>query len=317
MAIPQPYRLPNISELVSAIEEAFPELAGLILPLTFLGEGYEFTAFESSNGYVFRFPKREDAAKKQMVENSLLPELSAALPVDIPFPSLQAAASPICPWGFHGYPKLPGVAVADLENFEELLPELAPQIARFLVALHSFPAERALALSVPDNASWLEEFREMHEFLLAELESRLTPMELHRVDEWWQAFLRAAERWSFSPVLTHNDLGPSHVLIQPETLRVSGVIDFGDALVGDPAIDLRLLIAWRSEEFTLDVAKAYHELGDAADSEVSDRANWLAKASVFLNVVHALTLGHHGPPIPTIEQGVSFLRAGLPLLDIP
>ena len=152
---------------------------------------------------------------------------------------------------------------------------------------------------------------------MAELEFRLTPLELQRVDEWWQAFLRAAERWSFSPVLTHNDFGPSHVLIQPETLTVSGVIDFGDAVAGDPAIDLRLLIAWRSEEFTLDVAKAYHELGGAADSEVSDRANWLAKTTVFLDVVHALTLGHHGPPIPTIEQGVSFLRAGLPLLDIP
>ena len=143
MAIPQPYRLPNINELAGAIEEAFPGLVGTISPLTFLGEGYDFAAFESSNGLVFRFPKREEAAKKQMVENSLLPELSSALPVDVPLPSLQAAASPKCPWGFHGYRKLSGIAVADLENFEELLPGLAPQIAGFLVALHSFPAERA------------------------------------------------------------------------------------------------------------------------------------------------------------------------------
>ena len=317
MAIPQPYRLPNTGELVSAIEEAFPELAGIISPLTFLGEGYEFVAFESSNGFVFRFPKREEAARKQMVENSLLPELSSALPVEIPLPSLQAAASPRCPWGFHGYRKLPGIAVADLQNFEDLLPRLAPQIAGFLVALHSFPVDRVLALSVPDNGSWLEDFREMHEFLLAELESRLTSTELHRVDEWWQAFLRTAEWWSFSPVLTHNDFGPAHVLIQPETLTVTGVIDFGDVVVGDQALDFPSVIAWRNEEFTLSVARAYHELGGPADSEVGDRANWLAKATVFLNVVHALTLGHHGSPIPTVEQGLSFLRAGLPLLDIP
>ena len=294
MAIPQPYRLPNINELVSVIEEAFPRLAGAISPLTFLGEGYDFAAFESSNGFVFRFPKREEAGRKLMVENSLLPELSAALPVEVPLPSLQAAASPKCPWGFHGYRKLSGIAVSDLENFEELLPELAPQIARFLVALHSFPVERALALSVPDNASWLEEFREMHEFLLAELESRLTSMELDRVDEWWQAFLRTAERWSFSPVLTHNDFGPSHVLIQPETLTVSGVIDFGDAVVGDPALDFPSVIAWRSEEFTLDVAKAYHELGGAADSEVSDRANWLGRPPYSSMLCRA----HLGPPWP-------------------
>ena len=317
MATPQQYRLPSINELVGAIEEAFPGLAGYILPLTFLGEGYEFAVFESSNGYVFRFPKREDAARKQIVENSLLPELGATLPVEVPLPLLLAAPSPICPWGFHGYLKLSGVAVANLQHFEESLPRLAPQIAGFLAALHSFPADRALALSVPDNSSWFGDFSEMHQLLLVELESRLTPIELDKMDEWWQAFLRIAERWSFRPVLTHSDFGPDHVLIQPETLKVSGVIDFGDVVLGDPALDFAGLLALGNEDFMLDVTRAYHEMGGPADSGVVDRARLLRKRNVFLDVVHALTLGHLGPPIPTIEHAMSWLRAGLPLLENP
>ena len=52
---------------------------------------------------------------------------------------------------------------------------MAPQIAGFLVALHSFPVDwRFQSRTI---RSWLEDFREMHEFLLAELESRLTSTE--------------------------------------------------------------------------------------------------------------------------------------------
>ena len=116
-----------------------------------------------------------------------------------------------------------------------------------------------MELSVPDDRNWLEDFREMHQFLLAELESQLTPWELARMDEWWQAFLRIAEQWSFSPVLTHNDFGPDHLLVQPETLTVSGVIDFGDAVVGDPAIDFVGLMVMGNEDFMTSVAEAYHE----------------------------------------------------------
>ena len=311
MAHPHPYHLPNIGELAGAIESSLPELAGLISPLRFLGQGYEFAAYESSSGYVFRFPKTEDAARKQMIENSLMPNLSDALPVEIPLPNLLAAPSPQCPWGFHGYRKLSGVAVAEIQDFQPLLPFLVPQMAGFLVALHGFPIDRALALCVPFDGTWLEDLRELHQFLTKNLKSRLSPLELHRLDEWWQGFLGTAEMWRFEPVLVHNDLRPDHVLVRPDTVEISGVIDFGDVVVGDPALDFRRAAAWGGEDFLLSVARAYHELGGPADSEVFDRARLLGKTSVFWDVAHAIRLGYLGPPIPTLEQAVDSLRAEL------
>ena len=304
METQQPFSLPGSVELVSAVEGAFPELAGSISPMSILGEGYEFAAFESSSGIVFRFPKREEAARKQKVENALLPELSAALPAAIPVPRLQAGPSPMCPWGFHGYQRLPGIPVADLRDTAPLLPALAPQVAGFLAALHSFPVDRALALGVPAAGSWLQSFGEMHRFLMAELKSRLTPVKLGNVDEWWRSFLRITDGWCFSPVLTHGDLGPEHVLVQPQTHALSGVIDFGDVVVGDPALDFAGMIVLGDEEFMLEVARVYRELGGPADSEVTDRARLLSKTVVFHEVVAAITLGHSGPPVPTIEQAL-------------
>jgi aminoglycoside phosphotransferase (APT) family kinase protein len=43
------------------------------------------------------------------------------------------------------------------------------------------------------------------------------------------------------PVFSHNDLGIEHVLIDPGTWTVTGIIDWSDAAIVDPAIDFGLL----------------------------------------------------------------------------
>ncbi len=55
----------------------------------------------------------------------------------------------------------------------------------------------------------------------------------------WEAALRVPE-WSYGPVWFHGDMLPGNLLFQKG--RLSGVIDFGELGVGDPACDL--MIAW-------------------------------------------------------------------------
>jgi aminoglycoside phosphotransferase (APT) family kinase protein len=40
----------------------------------------------------------------------------------------------------------------------------------------------------------------------------------------------------------HNDLGIEHVLVEPQTMAITGVIDWSDAAVADPARDLGLIL---------------------------------------------------------------------------
>jgi hypothetical protein len=42
-----------------------------------------------------------------------------------------------------------------------------------------------------------------------------------------------------SPVPLHSNPGPEHVFVDPDTLHLNGVIDFGDAYLSHPALDLR------------------------------------------------------------------------------
>ena len=52
----------------------------------------------------------------------------------------------------------------------------------------------------------------------------------------------------FEPVLLHADLGPDHLLVRDG--RLAGVIDWGDARVGDPALDYAWLLNGRSRTGT-------------------------------------------------------------------
>jgi aminoglycoside phosphotransferase (APT) family kinase protein len=50
--------------------------------------------------------------------------------------------------------------------------------------------------------------------------------------------VRCAERAEL--VLSHNDLGIEHVLVDPATLEVTGVVDWSDAAIVDPGARLRV-----------------------------------------------------------------------------
>jgi aminoglycoside phosphotransferase (APT) family kinase protein len=81
--------------------------------------------------------------------------------------------------------------------------------------------------------------------------------------------------------LAHNDLGIEHVLVDPETLQVTGVIDWADAAIADPARDNALL---------------YRDLGPAAleacargaDEAVLGRARFHARCGLLEDLAYGL-----------------------------
>jgi hygromycin-B 7''-O-kinase len=72
------------------------------------------------------------------------------------------------------------------------------------------------------------------------------------------------------PVLLHSNPGPEHVFVEPDTLRLSGVIDFGDAYLSHPALDFR---RWARPADRAALMESY-----AADRRPTDSfsANWRA-----------------------------------------
>jgi aminoglycoside phosphotransferase (APT) family kinase protein len=188
-----------------------------------------------------RVARRDDVAPGYAFEAALLPELES-LPLDVPRVVRRGRG-----WIVTGY--VPGSPFAG--------GDLRP-LGSFLNELHAFPVERALELGaeVHDPRKDVTRFR-----------ARVLPLlDAHeRADA--EVLLDEHAASAFEARLTHADLGPEHVLVRNG--RASGVIDWTDARLGDPAIDL----AWAlradpgiAETYPVDEALArralvYHALG--------------------------------------------------------
>jgi aminoglycoside phosphotransferase (APT) family kinase protein len=115
---------------------------------------------------------------------------------------------------------------------------VARQLGDFLSALHSVPLAEVEGLVPRENEplqEWLDEARAT----FPGITDHLTPAERSRIE----AFLAAPpppdpERFAFC----HNDFGAEHILVDPDTLRVTGIIDWSDAAIADPMRDLALIL---------------------------------------------------------------------------
>ena len=101
--------------------------------------------------------------------------------------------------------------------------------------------------------------------------------------------------------LVHNDLWAEHILVDLRSGGVSGIIDWGDAVIDDPAVDFAGLYTWCGESWLESVRENY--LG-TLDSEVISRARYLATCFA----IHCITLGQELLRPRWIKAGQEALR---------
>jgi aminoglycoside phosphotransferase (APT) family kinase protein len=188
--------------------------------VTPLGEGWDSAAFRVRDA-VFRFPKRAVVVPHLRTELEVLP-LLAGLPLPVPQPRWVAEPDELYPFPFMGYPLLPGVPLDESDWSPE---HVLDQVLPFLDALHALPLHGPLARV----QGW----------------PHTPPSSIeHPVAERARAWLRAHPRPECTPTLIHADLGLEHILVDPDTGRVTGIVDWGDLERGDPAQDLVGLLPW-------------------------------------------------------------------------
>jgi aminoglycoside phosphotransferase (APT) family kinase protein len=117
-------------------------------------------------------------------------------------------------------------------------PPFLDALANALSAFHAFPVEEAVELleAEPTVAAWRAGYAELWDVVEADVLPILDrPLRDAVTDAYWR-FLDGPIR--FTPVLTHRDLGPEHVLVDDHSGLPVGIIDFEEAGVGDPVMDL-------------------------------------------------------------------------------
>ena len=221
---------------------------------------------EVNQEWIFRFPRRSEVERQLEKEIALLPELAPTLSFPIPqfvfaWDGGQAWEQP-----FVGYRKIPGIPLDEDLGGHGQSNVLAQQLARFLSELHSFSPNRAEALGVPSYspAQWRDGYQEMYTRVQNQVFPLLSPSAGKDHRALWDGFLECDACLQFRPVLIHHDLGAEHILCDPEQGSISGIIDWGDAAVGDPALDFVGIDYSFGREFTASVLASYlGEVGEA------------------------------------------------------
>ena len=202
---------------------------------------------------------REDVTAYLQKEVHLLPVLEEALSTPIPHFNYIGHGDENYPFMFVGYRELRGTALDDRGIKSEQLSALAPALGTFLNELHSFPTTRAIQNGVQEHTptQWRDRYRELY----SDLQVRVFPLldkELRsKSEQLWEDFLENEALFVFKPVLIHCDLVCEHIFCDPVRGVLTGVIDWGDTTIGDPALDFVGLHSGRGKEFTEHVLTYY------------------------------------------------------------
>lgn len=226
-------RAPTHQDHPVGLHGCFPELGAEQVEALQDGWDSEVTLLERD--LIVRVPQRPEVVETARAEARFLPLLATHLPLAVPEPLVTCA--------LHGsivYRRILGAA-ATPERLGSLDTVAAGhQLAASLAVLHAFDLEVARDAGVPDHggAAWLTAYDELCDRFAATVLPRVP--DPHRAEAL--AFLGtvvpqlvtlgAAE----AVAVIHADLCADHVRCDTEGL--TGIIDWGDVRIGDPALDL-------------------------------------------------------------------------------
>lgn len=249
-----------------------------------VGDGWDSVAEVVEGRWIDRAPRRAEVAGWLRAETRLLPLIAGQLPLQVPVPAVVRADPLVV-----RHVSVPGAAVL-AERLDAVDGE---RVGAFLRALHGVRSDEVVAALATGRSSVADQ--------LAELDDAVLPL----LGGERRAGRRLLDELADAPggVLVHGDLGPEHLLVAPGEQHVTGVIDWSDARLGDPALDLAWVLHATPVAFADALAAAY-----GVDTTMRDRALLWHRLGPWHEALHGLRAGR--PDL--VASGLAGARARLP-----
>lgn len=231
---------------------------------------------------VFRFPRSAHVTATYTTQAALLNYLADKLPLPIPVPLYRTSPNVAWEQRFVGYQRIGGEplyaeTLVAIQNPTDVR-AIAQQLATFLRALHQLPVtDLPVALPVLDGRA---EWKAFYQGIQAQLFPYMRP----DAQEWtithFESYLSQPDQKSYQAVLRHGDFGGSNILYDPQTDRVSGIIDFEGSGLGDPAADVASLSCYGNAFFALWL-KHYPEMQTMLDRAAFYRGTFALQEAYY------------------------------------
>lgn len=222
----------NADLVASLVADQFPQWEAL--PIASVAQsGWDNRTFRLGSDKLVRLPSAAHYAPAIQTEQAWLPKLAPNLPVAIPKLLGKGKPTDRYPWRW---------SICDwIEGEHPIRKEankvLAAQVASFLKALHKIPSSGGPPAGDRNfhRGGDLSHYNDQTRAAIARLTDQTQRDAATQV--WEEALVSV---WGHDPVWVHGDFAAGNLLVQDGNL--TGVIDFGQLAVGDPACDLT--IAW-------------------------------------------------------------------------
>lgn len=247
--------------------------------------GWDSRAWIVDGAWLDREPRRPEVADRLRAEVRLMRWLAPRLPLATPEPEIVQEE-----------PLRVRHRLLVGEPIDPDQPTMGRVLGTLLRALHDAPVADAVRHGAQDadtsHRQLADEIDRMRRDVLPLLDGSLA-----EAGRW---LLDSCAAPPTTASLVHGDLGPAHILVADGS--VAGVIDWTDAHIGDPALDLAWLLNGTQPAFAAAVAAAY-----GADDELRRRSMAWHRLGPWHEVLYGFDTGDDG----YIASGLAGVRRRL------
>ncbi|MCK6208374.1 MULTISPECIES: aminoglycoside phosphotransferase family protein [Bacillus] len=248
-------------EYLEFISDEYPDLK--IKKFQANEKGWDNDIVIINESLVFRFPKSENVISKVEAEGKLLHLLKKKHPIlQLPdYEYLYQNQMLRCV----RYDYLEGRMLGDIsmDSFKNNK-ENARLLGDFLTKLHSIDPAEADTMNLK-TLHTLEYWEALHSSVREEILPYLKDREKDLINRIFRDFLEEFPGYSIKKSIIHGDLTASNIIYSEKKGRISAVIDFTDAQLGDPAFDFAGIYWAYGENFTREVL-SWYQTNESADA---------------------------------------------------
>ncbi len=281
----------NIENYLTEIVSRFPELKEATPRLVEQGWNHDVVILDDD--LIFRFPKTERARKRLKTEASFLASFADDSP--LPIPNYRYLADD---QSFGGYQKISGRTLRK-SHYDRLRKDsksaVVSTIGGFLNSLHGLPIDDARALGITESklAPWGRDhaerfYRGVCDYLYPELDGDVR----NWLERQFTGYLSL--RFTGPKRVVHYDLTTDNILYEPDDQKLSGILDFADIEISDPAVDFASLWVY-GKAFVEAVLAAYNAV--SVDQDFMDRSQYPIRLAPALQMLRIWRSAAAEPPL--------------------
>jgi aminoglycoside 2''-phosphotransferase len=237
-----------MKDYIERIKAVYPELMIEDVYSNDLGQNNDVLIV--NNSLVFRFPKYIKGIVSLKEETKILEYISGAISIPIPCPTYKSFERLEPGKVFTGYKRIEGDPFWNEHlikvNKEDSL-KLAEQLVTFLIEIHSISKENVGKYLKLKESNPYEEMKILFHNIQDKLFQFINKNSQKDIIYSFKSFLNSEEH--LQTTLIHGDFGASNILWNPKNCGISGIIDFGNTRIGDPAYDFAGILSSYGEDF--------------------------------------------------------------------